>query len=106
MRSSISSSSGGSALRTPDRIGGSQLWVATSRSQCLTASNLSGGIPRTAPESSTQVERAQRQYVRRARCLVPPARLMIPPASVSWGAASESDATPNQNNGLFYLPTQ
>ena len=26
---------------------------------------------------------------------------MIPLASVSWEAASESDSTPDQNNGLF-----
>ena len=26
---------------------------------------------------------------------------MIPLASVSWEAASESDGTPDQNNGLF-----
>ena len=48
-----------------------------------------------------QVERAQRQSVRRARCLVPPARLMIPLASVSSGAASESDGTLNQNHVLL-----
>ena len=40
--------------------------------------------------------------VRRARCLVPPARLMSPLSSVSWGAVSESDGTPDQNNGLLW----
>ena len=39
--------------------------------------------------------------VRHARCLVPPARLMSPLASVSWGAASESDGTPDQNKASF-----
>ena len=37
----------------------------------------------------------------RTRCLVPLARLMIPLATVSWDVASESDGTPDQNNGLF-----
>ena len=31
---------------------------------------------------------------------------MIPLASVSWEAASESDSTPDQNNGLFCPLTQ
>ena len=33
--------------------------------------------------------------VRRARCFVPRVRVMISFASASWGAASESDGTPD-----------
>ena len=44
---------------------------------------------------------ATRQLARQPTDLVPPAPLMIPLASASWGATSESDGTPNQNNGLL-----
>ena len=58
------------------------------------------GFDRLASNRSTSSRHCA--AVRRARCLVPPVRLMSPLSSVSWGAVSESDGTPDQNNGLLW----
>ena len=74
------------------------------RSNVLSANRCAAqNSPRLRPARSNRSTSSRHcAAVRRARCLVPPVRLMSPLSSVSWGAVSESDGTPDQNNGLFW----
>ena len=73
------------------------------RSNGLSANRCAAqNLPRLRPARSNRSTSSRHcAAVRHARCLVPPARLMSPLASVSWGAASESDGTPDQNKASF-----